>query len=135
MKPIEELISRGDTLAESFKFEEALQAYRDAVSLVPDPFHENGLSTILLTSIGDIYFLMGDFRKAEQAFNDVLLCPGVAANEHIRLRRGQIAYELGDQKKATLELVLAFMNGGLKIFEGEDQKYLTFISADIEKLK
>lgn len=132
---IKHLIDEGDALAEQQDYEAALAKYRAAVGLVPTPFNEEEVSTVLLTAIGDVYFLMGEFEKADRAFTDVMLCPGAPASEYIRMRRGQIAFELGDKKKAKSELVVAYMNGGEEVFEGEDPRYLAFIRPTLDALR
>jgi tetratricopeptide (TPR) repeat protein len=119
---INSIIKEADDLVAVQKFDEGLVLYRKAVSLVKEPFDEDPISTTLLTCIGDVYFLMGAYEKAARAFQAVLLCPGAPASEYIRLRRGQIAFELGNRKMAKIELIVAYMNGGYEIFVGEDPK-------------
>lgn len=124
---IRQLLARGDEEAEMQQYQEALRLYREAVELIPEPFEDQEVSTEILAAVGDVYFLMGELEKARKAFSDVMLCPGAPANEYIRLRRGQVAFELGDLKAAKTELATAYMNGGEEVFEGEDPKYWEFI--------
>jgi len=78
------------------------------------------MSAVVITAIGDNYFLMGELEKAWRAYSDVMLCGDSPANPYVRLRRGQIAFELGETKKAKIELACAYMNGGEEVFQGED---------------
>jgi tetratricopeptide (TPR) repeat protein len=128
------LLEKGDENVATQQYEEALKFYRAAVELVPEPFTDQEVSTEILTAIGDVYFLMGEYDKAQRAFADVMLCPGAPANEYIRLRRGQIAYELGDLKTAKKELACAYMNGGKEVFEDEDSKYFKLIEPILKGL-
>lgn len=130
---IKKLIEQGDGKVEHEKYEEALSVYRKAVSLVPEPFQDQDISTEIITAIGDTYFLMGEYKKAYKAFSDVMLCPGAPANAYIRLRRGQIAFEKKDMKIAKRELACAYMNGGKEIFDDENVKYLQFIEPIMNK--
>jgi len=132
IQDIKTLLDEGDTKVENEEFEDALALYRKAVELVPEPFQDQEISTDLITAIGDTYLLMGQYEKAEKAFSDVMLCPGAPASAYIRLRRGQIAYELKDMKGAKRELACAYMNGGKEIFEDEDSIYLEFIEPIIK---
>lgn len=128
VEKIKELLKQGDKKAESGDYEGSLQSYRSAIDLVPDPFIEQEISTNLLVAMGDVYIMIGDYEKAQKVFADVMLCPGAPASEYIRLRRGQVAFELGDMKKAKTELACAYMNGGDEVFEDEDPKYIGLIS-------
>jgi len=126
-KEIKSLMDSGDKCFDKGEYESAIKLYRKAVSLVPEPFIDQSISTELLTAIGDTYFKMGNYDEADKVFSDVMLCPGATANAYIRLRRGQIALELDNKKKAKTELACAYMNGGTEIFENEDKKYFDFI--------
>lgn len=124
---IDELLKQSDESTEAGDLDLALALCREAVALLPEPFNDQPQATEVITAIGDLYYMKGELAKAEQAFSDVLLCPGAAGSQYIRLRRGQIAFDLGDTKKAKVELACAFMNGGKEIFDGEDPKYYDFI--------
>lgn len=134
MYKVEFLMQKGDNFVENKKYEKALKLYREAVSLVPEPFQEQDISTEIITAIGDTYFLMGEYEKAYRAFSDVMLCPGATANAYIRLRRGQIAFEKNDMKIAKRELACAYMNGGEEVFKDENPKYLEFIKPIMKKV-
>ncbi len=73
---ISDLCSTGDRLVEERRFEEAFAFYRDALNLVPKPAEEWEATTWILAAIGDLYFLEGEFEKAQSAFEDAVLCPG-----------------------------------------------------------
>ncbi len=124
---VQEVISKADIALGLGDYKKALKMYRFALSLLPSPFYEHDLSTSILSAIGDVYWVQSDFDKAREVFSDVLLCPGAAASEYIRLRRGQIYFELGDMKKAKTELACAYMNGGEEVFYDEEPKYLEYI--------
>jgi tetratricopeptide (TPR) repeat protein len=127
------LLEEGDEKAQTGDYEGALELYRAGVAATPEPFQDQPIATELLSAIGDAYFALRKFDKAQRAFTDVMLCPGAAESDYIRLRRGQIAFELGDMKKAKTELACAYMNGGEEIFKDEDPKYFALIKTIVKK--
>ena len=130
---ITSLLQVGDQLSQSGNHSAALEKFRMAVALVPDPFNQWDISATLLTSIGDAYWELGDVEKAEQAFKDVLECASALANPYIRLRRGEIMLAQGNTHDAEMELALAFMNGGEEVFEDEAQKLLSVAKEVLSK--
>ena len=133
IEAIREILGEADKYSEQEMYEDALKLYFRAMKYVHNPIIDYEISTEIITCIGDTYFFMGDFDKADQSFNDVMMCPNATANPYIRLRRGEVALELGNIVKARTELACAFMNGGMEIFDGEDNKYLEFIKDFIEQ--
>jgi tetratricopeptide (TPR) repeat protein len=121
---IVELSERGDSLAERGKYAEAIRTYRQAWALLPEPRLKWSAATWLLAAIGDAYFLDGDFEEASGAFRQSMLCPDALGNPFLHLRLGQSLLELGEREKGLDHLASAYMTGGRKIFEREDQKYL-----------
>jgi len=130
---IQEILSRADKHTDNGEYMQSLALLRDAVSLIPEPFQDHPMSAEVIAAIGDNYFLMGELEKAQEAYSDVMACGDSPANPYVRLRRGQIAFELGDIKKAETELACAYMNGGEEIFQDEDPKYLAFIKPILEQ--
>ncbi|SHM03275.1 hypothetical protein SAMN02746009_03838 [Hymenobacter psychrotolerans DSM 18569] len=58
-------------------------------------------------------------------------CPDAIGNPLIHLRLGQVQYEMGNFAKAKDELMRAYMGQGEEIFEGEDEKYFTFLKQEV----
>jgi tetratricopeptide (TPR) repeat protein len=127
-------LADGEICFDGKDYDGALAIYREAFHLIPEPRVDHGESTQVIAAIGDCFCQLGDFEKSLDAFEDVLLCPGGAANPFIRLRRGQVCHHIGDAKRAQTELVCAYMNGGLEVFEGEDPMYLELIRDSISAL-
>jgi len=48
------------------------------------------------------------------------------------LRLGQVYFELNDVDKAADNLTRAYMGDGLRVFEGQDVKYLDFLKTKID---
>lgn len=124
---IQELSAKGDALADAGSFEEAIAAFEEALKLLPDPLYIWEASTWLFTAIGDVAFQSEDFARAEEALREAVKCPGALQNPFVRLRRGQVFFELGDLPKAGEELAAAYMLEGAAIFENEDPKYFAHL--------
>jgi len=131
VETIEPLCADGEELSEQGKPREAIEKFSEAFKLLPKPPHQWLAATWILTAIGDTAFLAGDMKTAGAAFGEIGLCEGWLDNPFIRLRRGQVAFEAGDFKRASNELASAFIIERYEIFEREDQKYAEFILAQL----
>jgi len=129
---ITELSALGNRLAEIGDFKEALSKFNEAWKIVPEPKNEWEASTWLLAAIGDMCFLMGYFKSAIDAFRFSLFCPGGSDNPFLSLRLGQCEFEKNNMDEAAEYLTRAYMLEGLKIFERQDSKYLTFLKTRIK---
>jgi tetratricopeptide (TPR) repeat protein len=117
------LASEGDSLLEAGELSAALNTYLQALELLPEPVHQWEAATWLLTALGDVLFLQGNYLEAQNSLHEALHCPGAVGNPFIHLRLGQINYELQEPVRAKDEFVRAYMGGGDEVFEGEDPKY------------
>jgi tetratricopeptide (TPR) repeat protein len=124
---ITSLSERGNALAESGDLDAALQAYRQALDLVPAPLHEWDAANWILGALGDVLFQLGNYAEARDSLKEATRCPGGIGNPFVHLRLGQAHYELGEHERAKDELARAYMGGGDELFEGEDRKYKVFI--------
>ena len=125
---IRRLSAEGDALARGKKHDEALQKYREAFDLLPDPKYRWEASAWLLAAMGDAYFFSGRFAQSLETFSLALLnVAGAQENPFLHLRRGESLFELDRKKDAADELMRAYMLAGAKIFSTEDPKYLTYL--------
>ena len=124
---ITSLSERGNALAESGDLDGALQAYRQALALVPAPVCEWEAATWILAALGDVLFQQSKYKEARDSLKEAMRCPGGIGNPFVHLRLGQAHFELGEHERAKDELARAYMGGGNELFEGEDRKYKTFI--------
>ena len=128
---ISELSEEGDEWAEIEDYSQAVQKYEEALALLPDPVTDWTASTWLFTAIGDAWYLAEDFERAQDAFRQVMFCPGSFDNPFIHLRRGQVYFELGNLHRAENELTSAYMLAGAAIFANEDPKYFEHLKSVI----
>ncbi|PNY81273.1 tetratricopeptide repeat protein [Deinococcus koreensis] len=121
------LCAEGDDLAEAEQFDAALATYQQALDLLPEPVDHWDATFWLYTAIGDAHFLRGSYEDAWQSFNRAQLI-GPLDNAFIHLRIGQCAFELSDMRRAGNGLMGAYALAGPEIFDGEDPKYLSYLS-------
>ncbi len=121
------LCKKADKHVEYDLFQSAIKLYVEALTLLPEPITDWEASTWILTAIGDAYFNMNDFERAQQPLIDVMHCPNAIGNPFIHLRRGQVLFELGDLERAKNELATAYLIEGEELFKTEKQKYLNFV--------
>ena len=117
----------GDAHAATGRFDEAIEAYREAWALLPEPRTAWDAALWIQTAIGDAHFLAGDVAEAKGDFLSAVLLGG-AMNPFVQLRLGQTYFELGDKERAAEHLCRAYMADGRRVFEGEDPKYLGFLA-------
>jgi tetratricopeptide (TPR) repeat protein len=115
-------------------YEGAIKHFRAAFELVPSPFEDWEASIWLLTSLGEAYFFNGEHHQSYAALAKAMHVPGAIGNSLIHLRLGQVQLELGNTKRATDELLRAYMNEGREVFDGEDQKYFQFLQSAVPLL-
>lgn len=125
---IESICKQGDDALDNEDLEDALALYEKAWKLIPDPKASWVVSTWVLSALADVYFYSADYPKALEALNDAMLCPEGLQNPYLHLRLGQVHLELGSEEKAREELMLALKEGGKELFEGDDPKYLAWIT-------
>lgn len=121
----------GDDLAERGDFLQAIDAYRYARCLLPEPQAQWEAATWIAAAIGDAHFLAGHFKAARDVLHEALSgnFPDALGNPFIHLRLGQAEFELGNQDRAADELMRAYMGAGKDIFADEDGKYLAFLAS------
>jgi hypothetical protein len=129
---IKRLCAKGDELAESESYGEALETYWQAWDLLPEPRMQWEAATWILAAIGDANFLSGDFVAGRDNLSTAMHCPAAIGNPFLHLRLGQCQLELGNVDRAADELARAYIQEGKRLFEGEDPKYLDFIKNKLD---
>lgn len=129
---INELAEKGNQLVEQDRFDDAIETYKRAFALVPEPVDQWEESTWLLTALGETYWFSGQYPDAAEHLKLAMHCPGAIGNPFIHLRLGQVQYELGNLDRAADELTRAYMGAGSELFKNEDPKFLKFLSGKIK---
>lgn len=129
---IQAKIDRGDEFLNADDFARAAELYREAVALIPEPKALHEISAPAFTALGEAYFYAGNYHEALAAFRVALKAPGGVENPLLNLRFGQAYFESGDLDSAVEYLTIAYALDGRTVFDGEDDKYLSFLATRIE---
>jgi tetratricopeptide (TPR) repeat protein len=131
---LDELAEEGNKYFDNNEYDKALEIWKRALDLIPEPKKRISETVWFLTSIGDIYFLQGKYEEAFDNFEDArnnLSGEGIN-NPFILLRLGQSAFELEKKELATENLLRAYMLEGKEIFEEDDKKYFEFLKSNVD---
>lgn len=128
-KKIVALSRYGDKLANSRRYDEAIEKYKEALRYLPKPYEKWDAATWIYVAIGDARFKQKHFQKALNCFSNAIHCPTGLGNPFIHLRLGQCEFELNNKDRAAEELARAYMGAGEEIFLEDDIKYLSFIKS------
>jgi len=127
------LTEDGNVLADASDSAGALACFRAAWELLPEPRLDWDAALWLLVSIGDMEFQLGHYERARQELmSAVKHFEEAPANSFIRLRLGQVLFELAKDEEAASWLAGAYLMEGKRIFENEDPKYLAFIKPKLK---
>ncbi|MEO1235337.1 MAG: hypothetical protein AAFX76_00970 [Planctomycetota bacterium] len=130
---IVELCREGDELLEGQALDMALDKYKQALALIPEPKYEYSAAMWIYTAIGDAYFYMTQYDEADEHFHKAVFSTEGLGNPYIHLRLGQCRYEMNDFDRAADELMRAYIGDAEEVFREQDPKYLAFLKtrADI----
>jgi tetratricopeptide (TPR) repeat protein len=130
---IDALSESGNDCMDEEDFDGAVASWEEALALIPEPQNHYIQSVWLNASIGDAYFLQDDFETALTYFLTAKsnVEENVYSNPFIMLRLGECYLEQGDQERAKEFLLRAYLLDPEEIFEGEDEKYLDFLSSNV----
>ena len=123
------LSEEGNELADDEKYAEAKDKFEEALGFVPAPKTDWESALWLYASIGDMCFMIGDYKACGNNMFDALNCPDGFGNPFVHLRLGQALYELGNTEKAKEYLLQAYMLDGEDIFDDQDEKYFDVIKS------
>ncbi|WP_334054463.1 hypothetical protein [Burkholderia cepacia] len=111
---------QGNVLCDASKFDEAIQRWRAAIELFPEPRVDWEAYTWHSASIGDAQYQLEEFNTARQSFFDALNGPGGQENPFIHYRLGQSQVGLGDEEHGVASLLKADMLDGEEIFDEDE---------------
>lgn len=123
-----EWLELGEAIEEQ-SIDRALTLYWRAWHELPRPKGKQQLAAQILSAIADCEFQKGNYdecqRTLKQAFEE---CRLPEDSPFARLRLGQCQYELGNTTQAETWLLSLYKEHGREPFEGEDPKYLEFVT-------
>lgn len=137
---LEKLYEKGNQFEKEERYEDAIQAWQEGLSLIPQPQQFYSETISFLAAIGDIYFQKGMYSKACECFDKARgnLSGEGYGNPFIMLRLGECYLEIGNEKNALEYLLRAYMLEGEDIFAPDDagkddgRKYFDFLRTHID---
>lgn len=130
---VQRLSAEGNDALGREDYDAAVQAFSAAYELLPEPKAIWEAAMWLQASLGDTYFLQGQYHKALAPFLNAHGSGSGAGNPFVALRLGECSYETDDLEQAKRYLLKAYMIEGDEIFASEDPKYLDLIRPEIRK--
>ncbi len=124
---IQEYCENGDEYVNAYDFDKAIEEYKKALDILPEPKTDWEASTWVYCALGDVYYLKDEYDLALDYLFEVLKCPDGLGNPFVSLRIGQCFYEKNNFDKAKEFLLQAYMMEGTDIFADEDEKYYNCI--------
>ncbi len=123
---MEALSDQGEEAISQGRYEEALDLYNQALSVLPEPREKWEAYVWLKAAMGDACFYMDRFDDGLDHFYEAYTTAGPQnMNPFIVYRIGQLYRRLGDEDNAIDFLMKAYMLEGEDIFEdGNDLIYL-----------
>ena len=118
----------GEHYFEDGKYRKALEEYKKAFELIPEPKTDWEASVWTLAAIGDSHYMLREFVSALKIFEQLMNEYHEENNPFTRVRYGECLYETGNTEAAREHLQAAFDMEGEEIFDND--KYLKFISGD-----
>lgn len=125
---LDALAQKGDAAFDRGAYRNAIKTYRKGLDLLPEPQNQWEATLWFTAAIADAYWFLENYQDALMYLEESLQVEGGHANPFIRLRLGQVLFELGQEEKAREELLRGFKLGGQELFEDEDEKYWNLIA-------
>ncbi|VTS00344.1 tetratricopeptide repeat protein : Uncharacterized protein OS=Pedobacter sp. BAL39 GN=PBAL39_25435 PE=4 SV=1: TPR_2: TPR_11 [Tuwongella immobilis] len=129
---IQAKIDEGDTFLSEDRFALAVKCYEQAAALLPEPRNAHAISLQVYLALGEGYFFSGYYDQALVAFQQAMKTSGGIENPLTHLRMGQSYFEIGELDSAADSLTRSYALDGRTIFDGEDEKYLSFLASRID---
>ena len=120
----ERLLAQGEDYADANIAGAALNCFRAAWEVLPEPRESQGLAVRIQAAIADECFFLGEWAGCRDAAQHAFRCGADPANPFLRLRLGQALFEVGEVAEAEQWFVPAFLAEGPSLFAAADPKYL-----------
>ncbi len=120
----ERLFAQGENYADANIGGAALNCFRAAWEVLPEPREAQPPAVRIQAAIADECYFIGEWANCRDAVQHAFRCGADQANPFLRLRLGQALFELGEQAEAENWFVPAFLAEGPSLFADDDPKYL-----------
>lgn len=125
---LDKLAIKGDAAFDQGAYRNAIKTYQKGIELIPEPKNQWEAKLWFTAAIADAYWFLEQYEEALPYLDESLQVEGGHANPFIRLRRGQVLYELGQLEGAKAELLKGYKLGGEELFDDEEGKYFDLIA-------
>jgi tetratricopeptide (TPR) repeat protein len=132
---LDQLAAEGDRLAASGNYDDAIGVYQKGFDLIALPKESRNASLWFAVAIGDAQWFAKRHEEGLRTWQDAILIHGGFGNPFIHMRRGQVLFELRNEKEASNELMRALLLGGEDIFATEPIDYWIFITSQANSPK
>jgi tetratricopeptide (TPR) repeat protein len=125
---LDELSQLGNDFLDQGRAPEAISTWEEALEILPEPKINWEASEWLYASIGDAYYELNNYKRAQEALQNALNCSGSSPSPFVTYRLGQVFVEQGQTERGVEMLLRAYMLDGDTIFvEDGGEKYLDLI--------
>jgi hypothetical protein len=124
LEEVERLFAEGEAFADEEADEDALALFRAAWDALPDPRSEQEPAVRILAAIADSHFHLGQWEECHRSVQAAFCSGAELDNPFLRLRIGQVLFELGEFAESANWLAPLYLAEGLAPFDGEEPKYL-----------
>jgi tetratricopeptide (TPR) repeat protein len=118
---VNDLCEEGNDLSASGTFRAAIEKWRSALALLPEPADKLDAATWLHASIGDAHYQLNKHAEAIEALYDALNCPDGHCNPFVHYMLGRSLLRVGDAKGAD-QLLQAYMPDGEDFFLSDEEE-------------
>lgn len=129
---IESLSEEGNEFVEEDDYAAALNKFKEALALVPEPKIKWEAAFWLYAGIGDMCLFLEDYKASADAFYHALNCPDGQESGFVHLRLGEALFEIDKKEDALEHLLRAYMLEGKELFNDEEEKYYDFLKNNVE---
>lgn len=127
---VDELAIKGDDFFDKGEYEKAIEIYKKGIEIIPEPKNLWETKLWFTAAIADSFWNQKRYNEALEYLDESLEVEGGEENAFIRLRRGQVLFELSRTEEAKKEFQIGYEIEGDKLFEEEDEKYLKLIKEE-----
>ena len=118
---IETLSDAGNDCIDDGDFDGAIENWRQALGLLPEPASQWEAATWLYASLGDAYYQSANYEMAKDALYSALNGHDAQANPFIHYMLGKTLLRLDDDR-AIDSLLRAYMLDGVDIFDSDEDE-------------
>lgn len=127
---MDELAIKGDDFFDKEEYEKAIEIYKQGIKIIPEPKNLWETKLWFTAAIADSFWNQKKYIEALAYLNESLEVEGGKENAFIRLRRGQVLFELSRIDDAKKEFQIGHKLEGYELFENIEEKYLKLISEE-----